>query len=82
MVTFHLIREEIEASEQINTQKLFFQQLIEFVTRETSGNNIKFSKDLRSGGGNIRPAGHIRPAKSNFFSFDFAFLTEMWPATH
>ncbi len=34
------------------------------------------------GGGNIRPAGHIRPAKANFFSFDFTFLTEMWPARH
>jgi len=34
------------------------------------------------GGGNIRPASHIRPAKANFFSFDCAFLTEMWPERH
>jgi len=26
--------------------------------------------------------GNIRPAKANFFSFDFAFLAEMWPARH
>ncbi len=37
---------------------------------------------MSPGGGNIRPAGHNRPAKANFFSFDFAFLTEMWPARH
>jgi len=30
----------------------------------------------RAGGGNIRPL------KANFFSFDFAFLTEMWRARH
>ena len=34
----------------------------------------------RAGGGNIRPAGHTRPAKANFLSIVMALLTEMWPA--
>ncbi len=44
--------------------------------------SLKEKLQFRPGGGNIRPAGHIRPARANFFSFDFASLTEMWPARH
>jgi len=50
---------------------------------QTPNNELENEEEEEvSSGGNIRPAGHIRPAKANFFSFDFAFLTEMWPARH
>jgi len=38
---------------------------------------------LKTGGGNIRPAGHIRPAKACVFSCELSYLTWIWPAeTH
>ena len=37
---------------------------------------------LEQGGGNIRPAGHIRPSKAKYLCFDLDYLTKIWPERH
>jgi len=81
MFTFCLFlhRSDTMSMWRCNCLQQEFSTIILDSSRTKKLNHSRWSK---TGGGNIRPAGHIRPAKANSFSFDFASLTEMWPARH